>query len=193
MTEKNDLSEEIIFQFKPKKYTRDSLLFFMIFLLACLTFIIIFIFAIFNADYSNRGLFLVFLWFFAFWGSLSIIFIWRQINSSYFITKNSVIYCSSEDLIKTKKKIDLRNIAFVILWNDCIEIADKKGMKSSLKFLDDTQQRFIPPIIRRYKHVLFHLDIKDPIEQDLRKRIIEYLIDKSKLVQHKKFDFIYLS
>ena len=107
------------------------------------------------------------------------------------ITNDSIFSIPTLFFKSNVKQIDLRNIAFVINWDNGLEIAEK-SVKTSTMY-PETLTKFKAPLIRRYNYIKLHFNEKDPMENRQMKDILDFLIKQSNLINHPNFDFIYLS
>ncbi len=116
------------------------------------------------------------------------------INEAYTIFEitNDSIFSIPKLFFKANvKKIDLRNIAFIVIWDNGMEIAEKSEKTS--KMYQETMEKLKVPMFRRYKYIKLHFNKKNPKENDLMKDVLDFLIKQSNLVRHPRFESIYLS
>lgn len=188
MTDKKN----IFFKVDELSYKRTiiglAITFFFIMLLFSIFIIII---ALLFTESFDRILYILASILLIFIGTSSLILV---INEVYKVReiKNDSIFSKPTLFFKTnEKKIDLRNVAFVVIWDNGIEIAERNEKTS--KMYQETMKKLKVPIIRRYKYIKLHLNKKNEKENKLMEDILAYLIEQSNLAQHPRFNSIYLS
>jgi len=190
MMDKDDLKKKAVFHYKPKYFRKELFLLSGILIIPSL---IISFFVVVNTLFfiefpENITLYMV-ASLIAGSGISFFIVIFNKASIHYYVTSEMVFYTR----LMNWKQIAMKKIAYVIMWNDGLEIAEKNKSTSSLKFLKETQKYFIPPITRRYKYILMVTSSKDVEELKLKNEILDYLLKQANLVKHNKWDFVYLS
>lgn len=191
INEKTLENGKLIFKLVPRSYKNREILIGLIFfsIVTIISFFLI-LMANFFMIFPVNITYIIFSSFLMIIGILVWLITLYQAYTTYYITSENVISNPSKFFKKKQKKIALNNIAFVIDYDDGLEIAEKSE-KASEKY-PETRTKFRVPMIRKYKYIKLPFIEDNDNERSLRYKILKYLMERSNLVKHPNFDYVYI-